>query len=293
MALLWPIVQTIGELQRQNKLRQTPQFSREEQRVPAMMYRSRRPHLFDNWDEVSRRVQTADHIQLFLDFDGTLVNFHVSPDKVRLTANARRALGRLVRHRSLQVTIVSGRRRATLSRHVRVPGVKLLGLYGWENRAGRHLPRGTARSLDLVRTELAELPHKLPGIHLEDKGISVAVHFRGATSHVRHRACNYIRCSLARFQSQLRVLRGNDIWEVVPKQVSGKNIAIRKAIKDTGKASLRIYLGDDLTDEPAFALLSNGITVLVGPGRQTKAHFALRGPEEVCQFLNRLEVELP
>jgi len=251
------------------------------------------PHLFDDWDEISRLLRAATRVHLFLDFDGTLADFHVDPDRVRLGANVRRALRRLVRHRSLRVIIVSGRRRATLSRHVRVPGVKLLGLYGWENGAEPHLSLGTARSLDAVRAALADLPRKLPGIRLEDKTISLAFHFRGTTSPIRRRARRTIRSSVAQFQTHLHALHGNDILEVVPRQVGGKGIAIRKAIGRARKATLPIFLGDDLTDEPAFALLRKGITVLVGPRRRTKAHFALRGPKEVCRFLNRLEEELP
>jgi trehalose 6-phosphate phosphatase len=55
---------------------------------------------------------------------------------------------------------------------------------------------------------------------------------------------------------------------------------------------LPIYLGDDLTDEPAFAALRRGITVRVAPVSRTKAHFRLGDPNEVRVFLERLEEEL-
>ena len=52
------------------------------------------------------------------------------------------------------------------------------------------------------------------------------------------------------------------------------------------------YLGDDLTDEPAFQALREGLTVLVGSARATHARFRLRNPREVCAFLDRLAAEL-
>jgi trehalose-phosphatase len=55
---------------------------------------------------------------------------------------------------------------------------------------------------------------------------------------------------------------------------------------------LPIYVGDDLTDEPAFVALRRGITVRVGNFSRTKARFRLRDPEEVCTFLKRMEEEV-
>jgi trehalose 6-phosphate phosphatase len=257
-----------------------------------MPYRSRLPHLFDHWEEFSRRVHDTNQIQLLLDFDGTLANFRVRPEQVRLSANARRALTRLVRHRSLRVAIVSGRRRAALRRQVQVPRVKLLGLYGWENKEGCHLPPKTAGMLSQVHAALADLPNTVPGIRLEDKGISLAVHFRGAWPQARRRAQARIRKSLTRWRGHLHIIRSHDVWDVAPRQVRGKGVAIHQALGSIRKTHLLIYLGDDLTDEPAFALLRNGIAVLVGPVRRTNARFRLRNPDEVCLFLKRLEAEL-
>jgi trehalose 6-phosphate phosphatase len=64
-------------------------------------------------------------------------------------------------------------------------------------------------------------------------------------------------------------------------------------LRDRGNTFLPIYVGDDLTDEPAFRVLRKGITVLVGPRRPTNAHFSLRNPAQVGVFLERLERLLP
>ena len=251
------------------------------------------PHLFERWDEVRRRVRTASSVMLFVDFDGTLVDLRPRPDQVRLSPAARLALRKLVRHPCLRAVIVSGRRRATLTRHVQIPNVCYMGLYGWEDAAGCHLPQKTVRIVSRVRAMLADLPKGLPGVYVEDKGIALAIHFRGAPLRVRRRVRARIRTSLAPFRADLDVLRAKEVWEVVPRQVAGKGAAIRRALRRVRTAFLPIYVGDDLTDESAFAALRQGITVLVGPARPTRAQFRLRNPREACDFLQRLEAELP
>jgi trehalose 6-phosphate phosphatase len=91
----------------------------------------------------------------------------------------------------------------------------------------------------------------------------------------------------------LRIIRAGNVWEVAPGHVQGKGPAVRKLLRELGTAFLPIYVGDDLTDEPAFKVLRQGITVLVGSRRPTNAHFWLRSPAHVSVFLERLERLLP
>src|SRR5215831_17125052 len=77
-------------------------------------------HLFDGWAQVSERVRSAEHLALFLDFDGTLAPFRTRPEQVRLSDGARRALQRLLRHPQLTVFVLSGRRRADVEDRVGV-----------------------------------------------------------------------------------------------------------------------------------------------------------------------------
>ena len=249
-------------------------------------------HLFEGWREVSRRVRDAKEIRVYLDFDGTLVNYQAHPEGVKLSAGAKRALRRLARHRNVHVAIVSGRRRGVLVRHVKVPGVHFMGLYGWEDGKSLRLPERTVQKVRRLRGTLASLSSELPGISIEDKGISVAVHFRGASPEMQRRAQKCIHMALGKNHADLHVLRSNDVWDVAPRQVSGKGDALRKALRGAGRGVLPIFVGDDVTDESAFVALSKGITVLAGPQRKTAARFGLRDPEEVCTFLEKLEVEI-
>jgi trehalose-phosphatase len=199
---------------------------------------------------------------------------------------------RLVRRRRVHVAIVSGRQNAALRKHVRVPRLKFFGLFGWEKSGRRALPRKTEGALAGLRRALAPLPAMFPGIHVEDKGVSFAVHFRGASPEAGRRVQAWIRGLLTRICIDFRLIQSNHACEIVPRHVRGKGVAMREFTRGLLTPFLPIYVGDDLTDEPAFVALRRGITVRVGPVSRTKARFHLRNPEEVCAFLERLEEEL-
>ncbi len=249
--------------------------------------------VLDSWREISSRVRAAKNIALFLDFDGTLVGFRSRPHLVKLSARARRALGELATHRAIRVMVVSGRRRESLLQFVKVPGVFLHGLYGSENEDDLTLPKAATGKMSQARAALASLPHHAPGIFIEEKGISLAVHFRDASPQSERRARARLRKLLAGCRPHLTIIRAGNVWELVPSSVRGKGHAVRVLLQELGAAFLPIYIGDDLTDEPAFRALRKGITILVGSRRPTSAHFSLRNPAQVSTFLERLERLLP
>jgi trehalose 6-phosphate phosphatase len=250
------------------------------------------PNLFSFWQEISIRAKGAKEIRLFLDFDGTLVEYTPLPDQVHLDERTALALRKLVAHPSVQIAIVSGRRRSVLAHHVRIPGVKFMGMYGWEDKLRATLPPRRIQELAALRTLLADLPFEVPGIAIENKGISVAVHFRGASEIAQSCARDYVRKALGGFRADLRVIQSHNAWDIVPKEVRGKGVSVRKALSGARKTILPIYVGDDSTDEPAFTAVREGITVRVGPACETRAHYRLRDPDEVREFLIRLEAEL-
>lgn len=254
---------------------------------------SRISPVFNSWREISRRVRAAKNIALFLDFDGTLVDFCSRPEQVKLSARTQASLRKLADHRSVRVTIVSGRRHASLLQFIKTPGVSLHGLYGWENEKGVRLSRKSAGKISKARAILAGLPDQAPGIFIEEKDASLAVHFRDASAEAERHACAKLRKLIARMRPHLRIIRAGNVWEVAPGHVQGKGPAVRRMFRELGTTFLPIYVGDDLTDESAFKVLRTGITVLVGARRPTNAHFWLRNPAQVGVFLERLEQLLP
>jgi trehalose 6-phosphate synthase/phosphatase len=90
----------------------------------------------------------------------------------------------------------------------------------------------------------------------------------------------------------LRVLNGDKVWEVVPREIPGKGVAVRKLLEGLQGTTVAMYFGDDETDEEAFAVLPRQITVRIGRERRTRARFYLRSPAEVQRCLFRIERDL-
>jgi trehalose 6-phosphate phosphatase len=266
---------------------------KKESRRPSRRNSRNAPHLFERWKEVSRRLRAAKEIRLFMDFDGTLAPHSPYLDSVTLSDEMKAALGRIAAHRRVHVGIMSGRRRATLQRLMRIPHVEFYGLYGSENGNGLDISILTALHLRQVLDAMAEHSAAMRGIEVEDKGASVAIHFRNAPNVSRRAAARLIRSAVSDSHGDLHIMETDTAWDVVPSEVQGKGAAIRRVLQDTTHSFLPIYVGDDISDEPAFEELRRGITIRVGTARRTEAHFRLRDPEEVLEFLNRLEKELP
>lgn len=80
--------------------------------------------------------------------------------------------------------------------------------------------------------------------------------------------------------------------EILPHQIDGKGPAIRALLCQEPPSTLPIVVGDDRTDERAFAVVPRGLTIRVGKNPRTRARYLLRDPEEVNLFLEKLEVEI-
>ncbi len=251
---------------------------------------NRRPrYLFDCWPEVARRLRAAKRLALFLDFDGTLVRLRRRPEDVYLADSVRRLLGRLARHPRVKLCVISGRRRADLRRRVMVSGVRYLGLHGWERGDGAVSSAPSQKLLQKARGLIEERVRGLPGIWVEDKGLSFVVHYRGARSGRARRAETAVREVLESLGAELRRLAGSKVWEVIPQEFGGKGSAVRRLLQEFSGPLLPIYVGDDTADEPAFAVLRQGLTVRVGLSSRTGASFFLRNPAEVLRFLEKLD----
>ena len=110
------------------------------------------PHLFQCWTQVHNRFKSSPAIALFLDFDGTLAPLQPRPEDVWLDDATRRTLSRLARSPRFRVWIVTGRRRTDVRARIRVPGIRYLGLHGWE------APRSRAP----LRPEAGAKPSRVP-----------------------------------------------------------------------------------------------------------------------------------
>jgi trehalose 6-phosphate phosphatase len=197
----------------------------------------------------------AGHALLAFDFDGTLAPLVPEPGAAAIPSTTRRML------RALSLlypcAVVSGRARADVAR--RVEGIPLFGLVG--NRGaepgfGRIDRSRRAQVLSWIRT----LKHDLglvPGVEIEDKGLSVAVHFRHAPARAAARA---IALEVASTLDDARACRGRAVLNVVPSELPGKREALDDLVRRAGPRPV-LYVGDDGSDEDAFGAAQVGVRV--------------------------------
>lgn len=249
-------------------------------------------HLLEAWEQVERRIRRARQVVLFTDFDGTLVPIARSPEQVRLAPRVRRLLALLCR-KGVRVGVASGRALADARARVGLRRVYYVGSHGFSyslpGRGAQNLltPKQLSTLAEVQRMLKRKL-RGLDGIRLEPKEGTVAVHYRGASRPAAAAAETVIQEILAT-HPRLHLLPGKKVWELLPETRVSKWTAIEHILREEPHAVPRLvfYVGDDVTDERVFELMT-GISVAVGKRRRTAARYFLRSPGEVRRFLERL-----
>jgi trehalose-phosphatase len=245
-------------------------------------------HLFRSWNHVLRRLRSRRLIALFLDFDGTLAPLRPRPEDVWLDEATRSTLSQLVRSPRFRVWVISGRRRADIRARIRVPGIRYLGLHGWEGRAANCVPEETRRVVSCAKSWIGSLLLNTPGIWIEDKEVTFAIHYRSVSEKGVRAARQLLQGVLQAFEGILHLVKGKKVWEVVPREIEDKGVAVKQELSAIGREAVPVYIGDDRMDEPGFEACSSGVTVRVGRACRSKARYRLSSVAQVHQFLENL-----
>jgi trehalose 6-phosphate phosphatase len=226
----------------------------------------------------------------FFDIDGTLVDFAASPAQVRLDPALALLLERLSRTAGGAVAIISGRSIADIDRlfpHTRFPAA---GQHGVERRdaAGRHSRHAFASGeLARAREQLAAAVSRHRALVLEDKGLSLALHYRRAP-RLASWAHRLVRSLQVQLGAEYAVQGGKFVVELKP---SGrhKGIAVLEFMEEAPfRGRIPVFVGDDTTDEFGFTVVNElgGQSVKVGVGK-TVARWRLRDVPAVREWLER------
>ncbi|HTL26826.1 MAG TPA: trehalose-phosphatase [Burkholderiales bacterium] len=225
---------------------------------------------------------------LFLDVDGTLVELAEHPRAVHVEPPLIQQLGRLQRLAGGAVALVSGRSVIELDRLFTPLHLAIAGQHGAEIRHANgktDLDRPRTAAAAAARRALAALAESQAGLYFEDKGVALAVHYRRAPQLgplVERTLSEVARQSRGEFVMQT----GKMVRELVPhgKSKGGAIAAFMREPPFAGR--LPVFLGDDVTDEGGFAVVSqlSGHAIKVGTGNSA-ALYRVAGVRSVRRWL--------
>lgn len=260
--------------------------------------RSDLPSAIDAFEDLSASIGNR-RLAVFLDYDGVLTPIVSRPELALMPEDARSAVERLAA--LTDVAVISGRDTADVREKVAVDEVWYAGSHGFDivgphgvgsgdgdlDRFEQHIPTLVAAADEIDRQVI-----DMPGVHVERKRFAVAVHFREADEDAEPAVAHIVE-KIGEREEQLRVTTGKKIFELRPDVEWDKGKALQWLMDRLGldfDTTTPLYLGDDVTDEDAFAVLvEQGVGIVVGrEGEPTRAAYALEDPDEVRQLLTRL-----
>jgi len=221
------------------------------------------------------------------DFDGTLAPIRPRPDDVHVSATIALRLEKLARARP--VAIVTGRQIADVRERLGFTPSWIIGNHGAEDDGDPEAAARAHGALDALRERLRAREDGLvgAGVLVEDKGQSLALHFRTAPD--RAVASALIEEVLAGFTSTLHVFGGKLVYNAVAADAPDKAVAVQRLIERAG-AHAAFFAGDDVNDEPVFAAARpDWVTVRIGcERRESAARWCVDGPHEMAGVLDRI-----
>jgi len=256
-------------------------------------------------------VRRATAVLLYLDFDGTLVPIRSDPSRCQLSpalAVTLRQLGAGLQHPPIDLAVISGRSLEDLRQRLGAAAddLSLAGNHGLEIACHGQLwcePRARALipALNAVAERLQEALQGWPGAWLEHKGLSLSLHTRGLAAAQRQPLALHLMPLLEQIhaEGQFVLRRGRLVLEIRPAIPHTKATAVQWLeaearrrglwLAGSGEEPLRLYFGDDDTDEDVFRLWPGVVGVRVGPADlDSAATYRLSGPAGVAHWLTQL-----
>lgn len=250
---------------------------------------------------VERRL-TGRKAAVFLDYDGVLTPIVDRPEDAVMSEDMRTTVRELATR--CPVCIITGRDRVVAQQLMGVDDLVVAGSHGfdiWTPQQGSITDDRVSGYLDLitkVTDRLRDDVGSIPGVRIEPKRASVAVHYRLVAPEDRDRVAKSVQILLAEHPDEVALTPGKMVYEIKPNVDWDKGKAVLNLIDVLGLGDdvMPLYLGDDITDEDAFrALRDRGIGIFVGRAddpevsdRETAAQFLLESVDEVQRFLTRL-----
>lgn len=221
------------------------------------------------------------------DFDGTLAPIVRNPEDARMSPQVESLFAKFSQR--VPTAIISGRSLDDLRKRVPPGPSVLIGNHGIEGLSSRGEGPGGTEECARWRKSLKEslIPEADdPGLELEDKGLSLALHYR--KSRKKKLTRNLIMKTIADLKPAPRVVPGKLVVNLVPQGSPHKGLAL-KALLEEKQARFGFYIGDDMTDEDVFSLGDPKIlTVRVGQRMCSEAKYFIKRQGEIIRLLSLL-----
>jgi trehalose 6-phosphate phosphatase len=239
-------------------------------------------YLFSHANQDLLEMFAWSNVLLAFDYDGTLAPLVSAPARATMRVSTRHWLGRA--SRLYPCVVISGRARGdTLGRLRGVEVCRVVGNHGAEPSPGEAGMRRRVRQwLPLLNSRLSR--HQ--GVVVEDKGLSVAVHYRQARQrNVARRAI----LTAARSLEDVRIMGGKLVVNLLVPDAPHKGLALERE-RSHFACDTVIYVGDDETDEDVFRLDRPGrlLSIRVGRKRASAAPYYIRDQAQIDRLLEAL-----
>lgn len=234
-------------------------------------------------------VANPGNYALFFDVDGTLVEIALSPDAVEVPSDLPDALRRLSRRYGDALALLSGRSIPWLDGRFDSAVVSIGGLHGLERRDPNGVMRrmATPPMLDAARATIMAALDDMTGVLVEDKDLSIALHYRAAPE--QRIPVKRLLTGLAEASGgMLDVMPGKAVVELRATGADKGTALMAFMHEDPFAGRLPVFFGDDRTDEDAFAAAraKGGIAVVIGrPAEEAGANLSLPDPASVRTFI--------
>ena len=233
----------------------------------------------------------AGEIAVLLDVDGTLLEIAATPSSVHVDPMIVRVLDDVQRATGGALALITGRPISAVDELFAPLRLPVAGQHGLERRdaaGGVHGHPAPSAALSAIRARATAFAAAHPGVLVEDKGLTLAVHFRLAPD-AEHRVRQLLEAALRDADGDLGLQAGKMVLEVKP---SGRNkgTAIADFMAEKPFAGrVPVFVGDDVTDEYGFEVVDGlgGYSVKVGPG-PSHARWRLTRVADVRTWLERV-----
>ncbi len=253
-------------------------------------------------DKTIHVVASSPNLLICLDYDGTLTPIVSRPFLARLHPRARIILKKLSKMPGVKIVIMSGRALGDLEKQVGLKGLGYVGNHGLERNLGGH-PEIDSHAIQLrgfilkLTDALKRAMKNVPAVLIENKTYSATVHYRNLSPSAVAKARRIFRDVWSNFSAKIffKIRPGKKVWEIRPRRgCSDKGRALQLILRSLTPAQRKglttVCVGDDKTDEDAFAVLRRSdVAIYVGESQRTMARCRLRETGAVLDLLEKIK----